>query len=348
MKKSIIALAVIIGMGAWSCSKEDSGNNGLKQSVENGVTAINHAVTKISATAGYQLITLNDAVSKTELAYTDTLSLAAVAGIYDYQPDTVFRMDHYCPYRLFERTGQSDNMVVNLPSQLIMHPRHLYLDQLKDTIYPNNFTITATDYHVYYNWWKGFDYKLTAGMTLDDADAGSMDVACIANSGHSSSYVSKYIFKDGYGISAAWQDGDTATSAFSLTKNSDTLFMEKNTFIWHNNHRTEKYYDLTIGSVELKKSAGVDSIQVFVGGSLQQHAAVVIDDENDSSGSVCHGRDILLTYDDGTTALLSDILAPVKDELFTLKESLKNMYFSKRIVDYIAFSIFYESHDYHN
>jgi hypothetical protein len=348
MKKSIIALAIIIGAFTWSCSKVETGNNGLKRSVENGVAAINHAVTKISGTTGYQLLALNDAAAKTDMSYSDTLSLAAIAGIYDYQPDTIFRMHHFSPHHLFVKTGESADMVVNLPSQLIMHPKHLYLDQLKDTIYPNNFTITATDYHVYYNWWHSFDYKLTAGMTLDNADAGSMDVECVANTEHSSSYVSRYTFKDGYGISAVWHDGDTATSAFSLTKNTDTLFMERNVFIWHDFHKTEKYYDLTIGSVELKKSPGIDSIQVFVGGVLQQHAAILIDDDSDSTGSVCHKRDILLTYDDGTTAKLSDILAPVKDELFALRESLRNMYFSKRIVDYIAFSIFYESHDYHD
>ena len=54
MKKNIIAIAVIIVMIAWGCSKVESGNNGLKQSVEKGVADISYAVSKISGTTGYQ------------------------------------------------------------------------------------------------------------------------------------------------------------------------------------------------------------------------------------------------------------------------------------------------------
>lgn len=85
---------------------------------------------------------------------------------------------------------------------------------------------------------------------------------------------------------------------------------------------------------------------MFVGGVLQQNAAEIITDDSDTTGSVCEKRDILLTYDDGTTAKLSDLLEPVREQLGMLRESLRSMYFSKHIVDYIAFSIYYEDHEY--
>jgi hypothetical protein len=348
MKKSIISIVVIMGLIAWGCSKVENGNNGLRQSIENGVADINHAVTKISGTAGYQLLSMNEAAAKSDLSFSDSINMSMVSGIYDFQPDTVMLYHHFSPYRLFKKTGESENMVVNMPDMMVFHPKHLHFYEPIDTVYPNNFTITATDYHLYANWWNNYEYKLTAGLTLDDDDAGTMDVYSTSSSFHNNSYVSKYTFKDGYNISAVWQDGDTATSTFSLAKNNDTLFKESNIFIWNDFHKSEKLYDLTIGDVEIKKSTGVDSIQVFVNGVLQQSAAEIITDDSDTSGSVCHKRDILLTFDDGTTAKLSELIAPVRDDLKTLRESLHNMYFAKHIVDYIAFSIYYDAHDFHD
>ena len=98
MKRNIMATAVIIGLIAGSCSKMDSGNNGLKQAVENGVAGINHAITKISGTSGYQLLSMNDAVAKSDLTFNDTIDMSD-AGIYDFQPDTVLRL-HYSQEKL--------------------------------------------------------------------------------------------------------------------------------------------------------------------------------------------------------------------------------------------------------
>jgi hypothetical protein len=347
MKKNIIAIIVIMALIVWSCSKIETGNNGLRQSVEKGIADISQAVTKISGTTGYQLISMNDASSKSDFSFNDSIKLNLVSGIYDFQPDTVMRYNHFCPYKLFKKTGESENMIVNMPERMVFHPKHLHFYEPLDTVYPNNFTITATDYHLYFNWWQNCEYKLTAGFTLDDKDAGSIDVSSTSKSHFNNYYSSKYNFTDGYNISALWQYGDTATSSFSLAQNNDTLFKESNVFIRNDYHMSEKQYILTLGNVEIKKSSGIDSIQVFLGDVLQQHAAEIITDDSDTTGSVCHKRDILLTFDDGTTAKLSGLMAPVKEQLKTLRESLHNMYFAKHIVDYIAFSIYYDTHDFH-
>jgi len=346
MKKNIIAIVVIISLMAWSCSKVET-SNGLRQSVEKGIADISTAVSKISGTTGYQLISMNDIAAKADYSFNDTIDLSMVSGIYDFQPDTLMRFHHFSPYRLFKKTGESENMVVNMPEGMAFHPKHLHFYEPLATIPPNNFTINASDYHIYFNWWHNFEYKLTAGFTLDDKDAGSMDVSSTSRCYHSNAYSSKFNFIDGYNIAAVWQDGDTATSSFSLAKDNDTLFKESNIFIWHGYHKSEKQYTLTIGDVDIKKSTGIDSIQVFVDGVLQKEAAEIITDDSDTTGSVCHKRDILLTFDDGTTAKLSDMMDPVREQLKTLRESLHNMYFAKHIVDYIAFSIYYDDHEYY-
>jgi hypothetical protein len=345
MKRKVIAIVFGMGLVVLGCSKMDSGNSGLRQAVESGVSRIDHAVAKIQGTKGYDLLSINDVTGKSDMAFNDTIELGTVAGIYDFQPDTLLREHCFSPYKLFKKTGDSENMIINLPEILVMHPRHLHFLNMADTVYPNNFTITATDYHIYFNWWHNYEYKLTAGFTMDNEDAGSMDISSTSHSDHSNVYTSSYTFKNGYNIAAVWQAGDTATSYFSLSNGSDTLFKETNMFIGEGYHRKERYYDLIIGSVELKKSPGVDSIQVFVGDALQQHAAQIITDDTENP-SVCNRRDILLKYDDGTTAKLSDVMAPVKDDLKTLRDSLRSMYFARNIVDYIAFSIYYDTHQY--
>jgi hypothetical protein len=354
MKKIVIAMTVGIALMAWSCSKVETSNGGLRQSVEKGVADISHAVSTISGTTGYQLLTMNDNAAKSDFTFNDTINMKMVSGIYDFQPDTIMRFHDFSPYKLFKKTGESANMVVNLPEMLVMHPRHLLFFDMKDTVYPNNFTITATDYHLYFNWWHNYEYKLSAGLTLNNEDAGSMDVSSTSTSQHTNSYASSYAFNDGYHIGTMWQDGDTATSSFFLSQASDTLFKETSIFIWnynqedkgmmHNNHDAERLYDLTIGNVEVKKSVGIDSIQVFVAGVLQNHAAQIITDQSDTTASICHKRDVLLSYDDGTTAKLSELLAPIKAQLKTMRDSLRSMYFSKHIIDYIAYSIYFDSH----
>ena len=348
MKKNIIAFSVIIGMIALSCSKVETGNNGLRESVEKGVAEINNAVSRISTTTGYQLLSMNEAAAKSDYNFNDSINMNMIAGIYDFQPDTIERFNHFCRYRMFKKTGESENIVVNLPERMVFHPKHLHYYEPIDTVYPNNFTITATDYHLYYNWWHNYEYKLTAGLALDNEDAGSMDVQSTSGSYHNRAHASKFSFKEGYQIAAAWQDGDTATSSFSLAKGTDTLFMESSVIIRQDYHNRERQYDLTIGDVEIRKSSGIDSIQVFVNGVLQMEAAEIITNDSDTTGSVCHKRDILLTFNDGTTAKLSELLAPVREQLMTLRDSLHNMYFAKHIVDYIAFSIYFDTHDYHD
>ena len=119
--------------------------------------------------------------------------------------------------------------------------------------------------------------------------------------------------------------------------------MESTLFIGNGFHKREKQYDLTIGNVEIKRGFGIDSIQVYQNGVLQKKAGAKITDSADSTGTICNKRDILLTFDDGTTAKLSTLISPALTQLKALVSSLHDMYFAENIVDYIAENIYFNS-----
>ena len=219
-------------------------------------------------------------------------------------------------------------MIVNLPQRLIFHPRYLHSFIKPDSILKNDFTITASDYHLYFNSWNSLDYKLTAGLTLNSADLGSFDISTASTSFKNQSNSSKYTFTGGYGISTAWQSGDTSKSSFTLLKDNNALLMETTLYVWKSFHKIEKQYDLTIGNVEIKRGFGIDSIQVYMNGVLQKKAGAKITDSADPTGTICNKRDILLTFDDGTTTSLSTLIGLPLTQLKTLVSSLHDMYFA--------------------
>jgi hypothetical protein len=250
----------------------------------------------------------------------------------------------FIPYRMFERTGESDLMVVNLPKELVFHPRSLHSVQEPDSVLKNDFTITASDYHFYYTWFNEFNYKLNSGFELDSEDLGSFDVVAAGSKDSGTSYTSEYTFAEGYTIGVGFESGDSSVSSFVLAEGNDNLLKETHITVRQGHHRKERLYILTVGNVEIRRGTAIDSIQVFLDGVLQKEAGAKITDDTGSDGSFCHHRDILLTFDDGTTMNLSELLDPSREILRTLYDSLHSMKLAKNIVDYIAISIYYHSH----
>jgi hypothetical protein len=352
MKRNIWVIGIAFGLFGWSCSKVDNQTptqqQGLKQSIEQNTAAINAAINKISETKGYQILSLNaDPTTKavtTGSVFKDSITLGLIAGIYDYQPDTVLLHHNFAyPFRLFKKTGTSDKMIVNLPQKLIFNPRYLHSFIKSDSVLKNDFTISASDYHLFYNSRNSLDYKLTADLTLSSEDLGSFDISSISNSFNDQSNSSQFTFTGGYSISTEWQTGDTSKLSFALLKDSNPLLKETTLYVGNNFHKREKQYDLTIGNVEIKRGFGIDSIQVFQNGVLQKTAGAKITDSADSTGTIFNNRDIMLTFDDGTTAKLSTLISPALTQLKTLVSSLHDMYFAENIVDYIAINIYYNS-----
>jgi hypothetical protein len=352
MKRNNLLIFFAVGAIVWSCTKVDtqSQSQNLKQSIEKNVNDINAAINAISANKGYQLLSLNTNLTGKDMSvmgpmvFNDSLTLATVAGIYNYQPDTIHLYHNFAyPFRLFKKVGTSNLLIVNLPQKLIFHPKYLHSFTKSDSILKNDFTITATDYHFYHNSWNSVDYKLSADLALNSVDLGSFDISNVSHGFQNNVNSSKYNFTGGYGISTTWQTGDTSKFSFSFLKDKNPLLLETSLFTKSGTHKREKQYDLTIGNIEIKRGFGIDSIQVFQNGVLQKKAGAKITDSADSTGTIFMNRDIVLTFDDGTTTKLSTLLGPPLTQLKTIVGSLQDMYFAKNIVDYIAMNIFFNS-----
>ncbi|HCC70492.1 MAG TPA: hypothetical protein DEQ09_04995 [Bacteroidales bacterium] len=250
----------------------------------------------------------------------------------------------FIPHRLFEKTGESEEMIVNMPYKLAIHPWRLHNIHADNTFAGNNFNIKASDYHYFYTWFKGYDYKIIADFMVDSADIGNIDVMSSGSRESGRSYSSKYTFEDGYNISVDFLSGDSLASSFALAENDEIFLKETLIRLRGDNEKREIKYILTIGNIDIVRGTGIDSIQVFLDGVLQQEAAVVIIDTDDASISLCHQRDILLTFDDGTTENLSELIKPAKEVLATLFDSLHSMNFATNVVNYIAISIYYHNY----
>ena len=342
MKKITTVLVVLAALLMWQCSRTMD-TVSLKSAVDDGVTKINTAMSVITETKGYDLMTIND-LTKSEESFSDSINLDMIAGVYDFVPDTFFCRNYFRPFWKFEKTEESEMLVMNMPQRLVFHPRYLFNPDPADAVEENDFTITASDYHCYYSFWRNYDYRLTAGFTLKDEDIGSLDVMYSGETFSDKSYSSEYKFTDDYSVAVSFERGDTSVSAFTLKNGDDILLAEERSFIWKGFRQSERMYTLTIGDVQIVRGSEIDSIQVYLGGVLQQTAGARITDENDSEGSVCHHRDILLTFDDGTTEKLSELIGPALDTLGTLTGTMREMYFAKRIVDHLAFSLYYQRH----
>jgi len=350
MKRNVIVIVLFLSLISWQCSRMIS-EPSLKQSVEEGVSKINTALTAISTTKGYELMSVTGDVPKSEVAeaeteYADSITLDLVSGIYSFQPRTFYCSHYREPRWLFNKVGESDSMIVNIPQRMVFHPwKYLHFTTMADTALRNDFVIAASDYHFYYTWWKRYDYKLTAGFALEDEDIGSIDVTATGDSYIDHSYSMVYNFTDDLSVLVSKEKGDTMTSSFALIEGDDTLLREESVLIWKDFHEREKTYTLTIGDVQIVKSTGVDSIQVYLESVLQKEAAAIITDDSEETHSICRRRDIQLTFDDGTTVKLSELLQPALTTLKTLVPAMHSMYFAKHVVDHIALTIYYHSHN---
>jgi hypothetical protein len=341
MKKICLFIIFSIPFALWQCSKIDQGNKTLKESLQEGSTAINNAVASISESKGFDLLSLTEDGVKSDMDFHDSINLELIAGVYDFSPVPELHPEFFFPYRFFKKTGESENLEINLPEQLVFHPKRLHFFVLADSDLENNFNITATDYHFYYTWWNNYNYKLDAGFTLDSEDIGNMSISSVWNSFSSHNYQNQYNFPEGYSLIRTGMTGDTARYEFALAQDNDTLLKETLMFTGDGFKKREKQYSLKIGDVEIRRGTGIDSIQVWFDGVLQQKAGAKIMNNDDYNASLFSRRDILLTFDDGTQTKLSDLIAPSLETLRGLLRSLDEMYFSKRIVDYIAFNIYY-------
>lgn len=340
MKGNVLLIALITGLLMWQCSGKET-DTSLKASLDEGIAKINKAARVISETKGFELMTVSD-MTKSGDGYSDSIDLEQIAGVYDFTRETYACRYFSMPFWKFSKTADSDKLIMNMPHKIVLHPRYLFYPDPEEPGMVNDFTVTASEYHYYYTFMSRFNYLLDAGFTLDGEDIGRLEVVSGGESFAGKSYTSKYSFTDDYSLEVAFIRGDTSVSSMALKEGEDLLLGEENHFIRSGFRITERKYILTIGDVQIVRMSGVDSIEVYLNGILQKNAAAVITDEDDGEGSLCRHRDLELTFDDGTTAKLSELMGPSLDILKELAGPMREMYFARRIIDHLAMSVYYQ------
>lgn len=319
-------------------------NTSLKQAVYQSASDLNTAVSNLSSTKAFTILTMSSGSLKsattTDATYKVHITLDTIKGLYQYKPANRPDKWGWSLIKFFKKTAASSNMIVQMPLSKITNSKTLRQYNSSDTTLANNFQIAVSDYHNNYNSYWDYDYINTSEISIDNKVAGNLNIKSIISPTNGIQYSSSYIFSGSYTAKYAYNSGDTTVSSFSILSGSDLLYQEKLLTVRNDTARfgRENQYVLTIGNVTLVRKAGSSS--VFVDGILQPDATVsVVDKAAESEASVCHKRDIQITFEDGTTTTVSALIGKSIDNMATLFDSLHSVYFAAYVVDWIAYDV---------
>jgi len=366
--KSYYLGLVILGFLTWSCTNKDelsSSQGSLKTSMNAGAENLTTAITAITNSTGYQVLTTSSSSSAPSLIKSavsssnsgsifstplDTITLSSIAGIYDYKAS---KYKKWRPelFNFFSKTGTSTDFIVRLPASKVKNPRSLLSYTPSDTLLVNNYVIDVSQYN--YDFGRLlWHYNQASTITIDGVTAGVLSIQSSRNKTNGYRFKSDFAFANGYDTKIIYSTGDTILSDYSISKGGTILFDEKFTAIKNDTasrHR-EKEYSLTIGNVVIvrnptHKDSGLDSAKVYVGGILQTKATVEIVDNTSKSDTtefsiIGHNRDLKITFDDGTTSTVSQLLGSTITDIRALFVSLRQVYFATNVVDWVAWDIF--------
>ena len=340
---------LLLGLLLAGCSKTETSStttSALKDALTSGTQNLNTAVTEIASTQAFQLLGVSSgAVLKAgTTTYSTYIPLSLVTGIYDYKPIKTVASRDYALIKFFTKTTDASKMVVNLPLAKLKDPRVLRVYQPSDSTQTNNFTMSVTNYYNNYNSYSDYDYINVADITIDKVNAGSLNIKSTVSPTAGAQYASQFAFSNGYTAKYAYASGDTTLSSFTLTKATAVLYKEELQTIKSDTARFghEQQYTLTIGDVKLVRKAN-NTYAVYLKNVLQTKAVVTMVDKTSSTEpSVCHQREIQITFDDGTVSTVSSLISSSITDLSTLFTSLHDVYFAAYVVDWIAYDIYYK------
>ncbi len=358
--KSIYLALLLVGFALWSCTSNENelSDGSLKSSLNNSVQALNTAMNKISNTAGYQvLLTSNTesgaSFSKSSTAAFDstynTILLADIAGVYDYKA-TKTRGGSILKY--FTKSAESALMVVNLPAVKAKNPKALFKYNPSDTLLANNYAFTLSKYNRNFKEYKArswyWDYDMASNISIDNVNVGDLQIQSSNTELNGYQISSEFIFADKYVAKCNYATGDTAVAIYTVNDGAQTLYEEKYTAQKASGKQREKEYSLTVGDVKIIRKQGpnaLDSAKVYVAGVLQVNAKVeivdvVIDSTLVDNSLVNHKRDLKITFDDGTSTTLTELLGTSLETIRTLFASLRQASFATSVIDNIAWDIY--------
>jgi hypothetical protein len=359
--KSFYVVILLISILGWSCSNNDLNQGTLKSSLNQSVQELTTALNVISSSNGYQVlstptVTDNTAsmVKSSVLSFDSTYNsilLADIAGVYDYK--ATYKRGSMSAFRFFTKTAGSTHMIVRLPEEKVKNPRVLLHFTPADTMLTNNYVIDLSKYEYHFNRYLGWDYQMASTINIKNVDAGALAIQSSNSRMSGYKYASEFVFTDGYKASCSYASGDTAVATYAVSDGTKTLYAEKYTAIktsGDNRHR-EKEYSLTIGNVEIVRERNhhnnvLDSAKVYVDGVLQVNAKIEVVDVDSATTDgtencvINHKRDLKITFDDGTSTTISELLGTSVTTIRNLFAALRQASFATNIVDWIAWDIY--------
>lgn len=345
---------ILLSALVLSCTKNttDSSPVSLKSAVLSSTQNLNKAVSAIKTSKAFEVLSVSSADAlKSGSVYTANIGLDLVKGQFDYKAlsNTSGMMQPLIRY--FTKTDNA-KIVVNMPLSKLKNPRILRSYQASDATLANNFSIAVSDYHNNYNNYHDFDYVNVGDITIDNVKAGSLNIKSFISPDLGRDYASSYTFENGYTAKYIYKTGDPTTSSFTLLKGTEIVYQEEvlttKVALTNNDgereHGNERQYNLTVGNVKIVRNSD-RTVEVYVDGILQPNATVKVIDNAENDGeehSICHKRDLQITYEDGTTAKLSDLIGQSVTDITTLFTSLHDVYFAAYVVDWLAYDIYYK------
>ena len=362
--KSYYLSLVMLGFLTWSCSNKDdlsTSQGSLKTSMNTGAANLTTAITAISTSAGYQVLSTSGSSNAPSLVKSsvsgsfgmsrmDTISMSDIAGIYDYK-SVNYKKWHPELMNFFVKTGTSSDFIVKLPASKVTHPGSLLRYTAADSLLVNNYVIDVSTYNYVYSRYL-WNYSFASSIKIDNVDVGTLKIQSSRNKLNGQNFMSDFAFANGYDAKMVYYTGDTILSEYSISKGGTIYFDEKFTSIKSDTasrHR-EKEYSLTIGNVKIVRTpthgnGGLDSAKVYLGGVLQLKSKVQFIDvtnHNDTTefSIIGHNRDLQITFDDSTKTTVSQLLGSSIENVRTLFTSLRQVYFATNVVDWVAWDIY--------
>jgi len=363
MKTKDFYLALVLGsFTLWSCSNNDDlSQSSLKTSLNNSVLQLTTAVATISASQGYQVLAVSSTSSnspslvKSSVAAFDTtynsIQLADVAGVYNYKATPSKKWQNSL-MQYFVKSADNEHMIVSLPEEKVLHPYSLLRYSAKDSLLTNNYKIDVSDYKYVFNRYLGWDYQMASTINIKTVDVGALKIQSSYSKANDYKYVSEFVFTDNYKAICNYTTGDTAAATYAINDGTKILYEEKYTAIRTSsmgNRHKEKEYSLTIGDVQIvrgmnQQNNSLDSAKVYVAGVLQLNSKIefitdITSGEIESS-VINKKRDLKITFDDGTSTTISELLGTSVTTIRNLFASLRQASFATSVIDWIAWDIY--------
>ena len=358
MKTSrIFSLLAAIAMIGWSCTTELTVVS-LQSNLEKSSLELNTALTAIKNSQGYQVLAtqgIDDmGMSKVYSPVIDstfnTILLTDILGEYEFNKANTYKKWKQPINRFFSRTADNDSaLIVRLPEEKVKRPNLLFKYNPADTLLTNNYVFSLNKYDYKFNRYLGWDYAMASTINVKNVDAGALSIQSSSSKESGYKFVSEFVFANGYSINSTYANGDTAVSVYAVKQGTNVLYEEKYTAIKtlaDKSHR-EREYALTIGNVQIVRKAGpssLDSAKVYVNGILQTAAKVDLVDISGTDATEIsvtnHKREIKITFDDGSSKTISELLGTSVETIRNLFLSLRQSYFATSIIDRIAWDIY--------